>query len=432
MSITRVLVLLVAAVLAMTSSTASRAQDCVYGWAVADFDVTARTGTTFVLSEAYSIAFAGGVAATFGQDCNCPCVLSAVDAEVDFDPDHDGFTVARGLISLGGQDRGFSHLVSSEAATWFGSWFAGLHLVGWIEKCDAGLPWCWTLAGLVAHADPAIAFSVDGPWDATVTITLGGGMSAPLSRPRRVSGMFGRIGTVGSTQPIALVLIETDAGSSGIGVTEDSPGEYVGELNLSGGAGDFVASAFMASFSDGDLDVDGDGRFSQSDVEALSDVVGTQDATNPEYTDWWDFDRDGEITSNDVEIMQSFIDSGCGSGILGDFNLDNIADCDDLAAILDAIDNEEDPFDDYIIGDAEYRVELDADLDGDNDADDWYIIYGLLQPADINRDGEVNSVDFVQYLNLYNAQDPAADMNGDGQVNSVDFVIYLNYYNNPC
>ncbi len=162
MSITCVLVLLVAAVLAMTSSTASRAQDCVYGWAVADFDVTARTGTTFVLSEAYSIAFAGGVAATFGQDCNCPCVLSAVDAEVDFDPDHDGFTVARGLISLGGQDRGFSHLVSSEAATWFGSWFAGLHLVGWIEKCDAGLPWCWTLAGLVAHADPAIAFRLMG------------------------------------------------------------------------------------------------------------------------------------------------------------------------------------------------------------------------------------------------------------------------------
>ncbi|HRQ72885.1 MAG TPA: GC-type dockerin domain-anchored protein [Phycisphaerales bacterium] len=133
-----------------------------------------------------------------------------------------------------------------------------------------------------------------------------------------------------------------------------------------------------------------------------------------------------------MAVLQLVIDGGAGAGVLGDFNLDNVADCDDLAAILDAIDNEEDPFDDYIIGDAEYRIELDADLDGDNDADDWNIIYGLLQPADVNRDGEVNSVDFVQYLNLYNAQDPAADMNGDGQVNSVDFVIYLNYYNNPC
>ncbi|HWQ28313.1 MAG TPA: GC-type dockerin domain-anchored protein, partial [Dehalococcoidia bacterium] len=54
--------------------------------------------------------------------------------------------------------------------------------------------------------------------------------------------------------------------------------------------------------------------------------------------------------------------------------------------------------------------------------------------ADYNRDGEVNTIDFVTYLNDFTGAtslyDP--DMNGDGEVNTLDFVIYLNAFNTGC
>lgn len=266
-------------------------------------------------------------------------------------------------------------------------------------------------------------------WSGVVELEIGADLNLPS---RRVQGVVLRSGDGDDdwSDYMFCGLIETPSGAAGIGMYYDSGLDaWVSDAGLEARGGDLALHAVGVGFEDAALDVDGDGRFAANDATALNDLIPS---TDPSDLMRWDFDRSGEIGEPDVEFLQMLLSVGLGAGVLGDFNLDNVADCDDLAAILDAIDNEEDPFDDYVIGDAEYRIELDADLDGDNDADDWYIIYGLLQPADINRDGEVNSVDFVQYLNLYNAQDPAADMNGDGQVNSVDFVIYLNYYNNPC
>lgn len=53
-------------------------------------------------------------------------------------------------------------------------------------------------------------------------------------------------------------------------------------------------------------------------------------------------------------------------------------------------------------------------------------------PADLNCDGSVDFNDLLEYLNLYNAQDPRADLNGDGTVDFNDFLEYLNQYNTPC
>lgn len=53
-------------------------------------------------------------------------------------------------------------------------------------------------------------------------------------------------------------------------------------------------------------------------------------------------------------------------------------------------------------------------------------------PADFNGDGEVNTLDFIAYLNAFSAGDLAADFNGDGSVNTLDFLAFLNAFNAGC
>ena len=48
--------------------------------------------------------------------------------------------------------------------------------------------------------------------------------------------------------------------------------------------------------------------------------------------------------------------------------------------------------------------------------------------SDANGDGQVNSQDFVLFLNLFVAGDPVADTNNDGQINSQDFITFLNAF----
>jgi len=52
--------------------------------------------------------------------------------------------------------------------------------------------------------------------------------------------------------------------------------------------------------------------------------------------------------------------------------------------------------------------------------------------ADFNDDGEVNSLDFIDYLNAFSSGDLSADMDGNGVINSLDFVIFLNEFNEGC
>jgi hypothetical protein len=45
--------------------------------------------------------------------------------------------------------------------------------------------------------------------------------------------------------------------------------------------------------------------------------------------------------------------------------------------------------------------------------------------ADLNGDGEVDTLDFLAFLGAWSASDPVADWNGDGVVNTLDFLAYL-------
>lgn len=58
--------------------------------------------------------------------------------------------------------------------------------------------------------------------------------------------------------------------------------------------------------------------------------------------------------------------------------------------------------------------------------------YNNLCAADINRDDEVDSLDFAAYLNFFVAGDPSADFNDDGSINSMDFITFLNAFVAGC
>ncbi|HZW10719.1 MAG TPA: GC-type dockerin domain-anchored protein [Phycisphaerales bacterium] len=52
--------------------------------------------------------------------------------------------------------------------------------------------------------------------------------------------------------------------------------------------------------------------------------------------------------------------------------------------------------------------------------------------ADFNGDGGINTLDFLLFLNQWNARDPATDLNLDGAINSLDFLFFLNAYTSGC
>jgi len=53
-------------------------------------------------------------------------------------------------------------------------------------------------------------------------------------------------------------------------------------------------------------------------------------------------------------------------------------------------------------------------------------------PADFNRDGSLNILDFVAVQNAFTSGDPRADINGDGKMNILDFVAFQNAFQAGC
>ena len=83
-------------------------------------------------------------------------------------------------------------------------------------------------------------------------------------------------------------------------------------------------------------------------------------------------------------------------------------------------------------------VEADPDFDAyaDLNRDRWVTdadydaLAALLgaDPADLNRDGAVNTIDVLTYLSLYGAGDGLADLDSNGLVNTMDVLLFLNLY----
>lgn len=52
--------------------------------------------------------------------------------------------------------------------------------------------------------------------------------------------------------------------------------------------------------------------------------------------------------------------------------------------------------------------------------------------VDINEDGQVNTQDFIVFLNFWSGRDAAADWNDDGNINTQDFIAFLNDWVDGC
>lgn len=141
-------------------------------------------------------------------------------------------------------------------------------------------------------------------------------------------------------------------------------------------------SPISASFIRVDtLDLDGDYRFTQRDVDWLEEMIGSDAPSMMTF----DFNQNGIIDTEDVEIFQLAHDLA-GHGVFGDVNGDGVADSADWAIIQAGLLDGTFSFDNVFAGSTEYRSELDADGDGDNDNHDWDQIR-ILFTGDVARTG---------------------------------------------
>jgi hypothetical protein len=385
--------------------------------------------TTGCLNQTYawSLAHASAIHAWHSGGCFEDWIGS--DSDTEFDPASDSSdlsTNASAGAAIGTYDhRGWWVEVDALASTGYnGCGEISVYALTFVKE-EVDSPDCRALNGAVAVASPGVVFDPDGAWTGTIGLNVSASVDFSASGwPRRISGYVGDISEGTSSTPIELLAIYAENGSEGLGMSSDGNGGYQATLNVSGSGTAVDFDAVQVDFDDAWFDMDADGRFSQKDVDALNTLVGTGGASDPDLVNRFDFNYSGDVDAYDVAVLQKIIDAGAGSGLLGDYDGDGDTDCDDLCAMGSGWN--------YVIGDGNYRVEVDADLDGDNDSSDYAAVYNLLQPADINNDGAVDSSDVSDYLNLYNAQDPRADMNGDGVVNTQDWTLFLNFWNNPC
>lgn len=185
-------------------------------------------------------------------------------------------------------------------------------------------------------------------------------------------------------------------------------------------------------------DINGDGRLDA--VTSNAGTVGPGEVSDEQLC-WFDlstFDTDGDLTSSvldggapdwstiqwdaDVPAQTELgieVRAGDDAQALGPWMA--VTSGDDLASYID-------PASQYL----QYRVSMTS-----NDANASPILRELSVrsggcAADFNGDGTVNTLDFLAYLNVYNAGDASADLNGDGVVNTLDFLAFLNLFNEGC
>ncbi|MFG0258154.1 MAG: hypothetical protein ACF8GE_09655 [Phycisphaerales bacterium JB043] len=220
--------------------------------------------------------------------------------------------------------------------------------------------------------------------------------------------------------------------ADGITVTEDTsvPGEVTFTATYSGSttnaSGTIAVDGNALVVTDDAYDLDGDGRFSCSDVAFLQNFVNT--STMPD-----DYDADLDFLDDwskpnpendqaDVDFLQSLIDAGAGSGLAGDGNGDCSVTCADYGLVVSAFGS--------VFGDAQYTIALDTDLDKDIDSDDVdYVLANLTgscDPADFNGDGCVDGADLGLLLLAWGACSGCPqDLTGDGNVDGADLGILL-------
>jgi len=59
-------------------------------------------------------------------------------------------------------------------------------------------------------------------------------------------------------------------------------------------------------------------------------------------------------------------------------------------------------------------------------------VYRVPCPADYNNDGQIDFIDIVAFLNLFNSQDPGADLNADHAWDFLDISVFIQAISAGC
>jgi hypothetical protein len=179
------------------------------------------------------------------------------------------------------------------------------------------------------------------------------------------------------------------------------------------GAGAVNVTARSLSFVECDHDVDGDGRLSCVDLVRVQELVL---AGGQPYDVHADVVRDGIIDSVDAAVFSALVDSRVVSGLSGDADFSCSRTCNDLI-LFDAAAP-------AMIGQPEYSLSLDSDLDGDLDSTDRATL--LTGIGDLNLSGAVDFGDVTTVLkNWGSCSGCTADFDFDGVVGFADLTHIL-------
>lgn len=206
----------------------------------------------------------------------------------------------------------------------------------------------------------------------------------------------------------------------------DANGNYSASFTLGQGAQELRTAVY--DFHQSRLDVDNDGRFTAADRDALSTIIGN--ATR-NIVSRFDVNNDGIIDQNDVGtldwIMLNLLLADLDSGLFGDLDDDGDVDCDDLDLVP--------VHEGAVLGDANYLVQFDSDLDGISEDFEKGKLFYLVRPGDANWDQSVAFADITKVLeNFFQTVDPytRGDVNGSGTVDFFDTTLVLTHFGEFC
>lgn len=156
-----------------------------------------------------------------------------------------------------------------------------------------------------------------------------------------------------------LAITYSDLGIKSLGLTEDG-GIWSGTDDFSGGTGNHEIITLKFLYDNDHMDVDESGRFNAADVDELESYL---ESTDPELLERFDFNSSGDIDQEDVDVLDALVDAGLHAGVFGDALGDNgTVDCPTMMWAG--------PVFGYTLGQANYKITLDYDLDGDTDSAD--------------------------------------------------------------
>jgi hypothetical protein len=221
---------------------------------------------------------------------------------------------------------------------------------------------------------------------------------------------------------------------NGLAVSAGSQTQTQGLVSLGGGqygasipnqslaSGDVIEIG-SASLADATADANQDGRFNAADATEVASWIG-QSPVPDEVLRAADFNDDGAITQDEVDLLNQLLGLGLGSGVFGDANGNGVANCDDLTAADAAWGTS--------FGQSGYFVALDLNLDVDLTNADRVAFYRLIGRADFNLDGFKDFFDYDDYLAAFGDGLPSAVWNSDGFIDGFDYDAFVEDFENGC